>query len=200
MDKQKAAADIIAKVLPLVPFEGWNQQTLGKAAIEAGYKRTDVIRVFPGGALDAIDAFLELSDQEMRDTLATYHLDTMKIRERIASAVRIKLSSMAPHREALRRAIAMHAMPFYCHRSLKSLYRTVDSIWYAIGDTSSDFNFYTKRLTLAGVYTTTLLFWLEDKSPGFESSWAFLDRRISDVMTIEKGKHQFRTWYQKNFA
>lgn len=200
MDKQKAASDILAKALPLVPFDGWNQQTLGNAAVEAGYKKTDAIRVFPGGAMDAIDAFLTQSDDEMIRQLAAYHLETMKIRERISEAIRIKLTGFAPHREAVRRAVAMHSMPFYCHRALRSLYRTVDAIWYAIGDTSSDFNFYTKRLTLAGVYSTTLLYWLDDRSPAFENTWAFLDRRIADIMTIEKTKQRFRSWYQQNFA
>lgn len=200
MDKQKAALAIIEKALPLVPFEGWTQQTLGKAALAAGYKKTDAIRVFPGGAIDAVDAFLRYSDESMAETLATYHLDTMKIRERITAAIRIKLEAFAPHREALRKAVGMQAAPFHCHRALKSLYRSVDAMWYAIGDTSTDFNFYTKRLTLAGVYSTTLLYWLDDKSAGFENTWAFLDRRIGDVMTIEKTKHKFRSWYNQKFA
>lgn len=200
MDKQKVALEILEKALPLVPFDGWNQQTLGKAALAAGYKKTDVIRIFPGGAMDAIDAFLTQSDKDMAATLSTYHLDTMKIRERIASAIQIKLNGFAPHREALRRAVSLQAMPFYYHRALRSLYHSVDSIWYAIGDTSSDFNFYTKRLMLAGVYSATLLYWLDDHSPGFENTWAFLDRRIANVMAIEKTKHQFRNWRQKHFA
>jgi ubiquinone biosynthesis protein COQ9 len=198
MDKEKAAAAIIEKALPLVPFDGWNQQTLAQAAVAAGYKKTDVIRVFPGGAIDAIDFFLNQSDTQMLDIIAGYHLDSMKIRERISSAIQAKLNTLAPHREALRRAIAMHAMPFYCHRGLRAMYKTVDHIWYAIGDTSSDFNFYTKRITLGGVYSTTLLFWLDDKSAGFENTWAFLDRRIADIMTIEKAKHQFRNWRQQH--
>lgn len=200
MDKIKAAADILAKALPLVPFDGWNQQTLNQAAVEAGYRKTDSIRVFPGGAMDAIDAFFLQSDREMENTLAGYHLDTMKIRERISTAIRLKLSAMAPHREAVRRAVAMHAMPFSLHHGIKSLYRTVDSMWYAIGDTSSDFNFYTKRATLAGVYSATLLYWLDDRSPGYENTWAFLDRRIADIMTIEKTKYRFRQWYNQTFA
>jgi ubiquinone biosynthesis protein COQ9 len=200
MDKQKAALAIIEKALPLVPFEGWTQQTLGKAALAAGYKKTDAIRVFPGGSIEAVDAFLRHSDEAMAEAMAGYHLENMKIRERIATAIRIKLEAFAPHREAVRKAVAMQAIPFHCHHALKSLYHTVDSIWYAIGDTSTDFNFYTKRLTLAGVYSTTLLYWLDDKSAGFENTWAFLDRRIADVMTIEKAKHKFRSWYNQKFA
>jgi ubiquinone biosynthesis protein COQ9 len=188
MDKQKAAADIIAHALPLAPFEGWNQQTLRKAALEAGYKRTDVIRVFPGGAVDAAEFVMSSYDRDMVDALKNYHLETMKIRERIATAIRIKLELMTPQREGIRKIIALMAMPFNCHKSLRHLYQTVDTIWYEAGDTSTDFNFYTKRLLLAGVYSTTLLHWLDDKSQGFESTWAFLDRRIEDVMKIEKAK------------
>ena len=71
------------------------------------------------------------------------------------------------------------------------LYRTVDAIWYAAGDTSADFNFYTKRATLAGVFSSTLFYWLNDRSEGNEATWAFLDRRIDDVMRFEKFKGQF---------
>lgn len=200
MDKIKASHDIIQKALPHIPFDGWNQQTLGKAAIEAGYKKTDVIRVFPGGTLDAIDAYLTQADEEMLEIIAGYNLDSMKIRERIASAVQAKLNVFAPSKEALRRAMAIHAMPFNMHRAMRAVYQTVDNIWFAIGDTSTDFNFYTKRLTLAGVYSTTLLYWLDDQSSGFEKTWEFLDRRINDVMKIERAKAQIRTWSQKNFA
>jgi len=195
MNKHQTAKDIIAAALPLVPFDGWNQSTLSKAAEQAGYKRTDAIRVFPGGAIDAVDFFIAEMDEEMLAQLKTYHLDGMKIRERIATAVRVRLESLAPHREAVRKALALEAMPFYAHRALKNLYKTVDAIWYAAGDTSTDFNFYTKRLLLAAVYSSTLLYWLDDKSPLYEHTWAFLDRRIADVMQIEKAKHQFKNWF-----
>ena len=193
MDKQKAAADIIAQALPLAPFEGWNQQTLAKAAVAAGYKRTDVIRVFPGGAVDAAEFLLRSYDQAMVEALRGYSLDTMKIRQRIATAVRLKLEIMEPHREAIRKIIALMAMPFNLPASLRIVYETVDTIWYAAGDTSTDFNFYTKRMLLAGVYSSTLLYWLDDKSAAHENTWAFLDRRIENVMKIEKAKHFIKT-------
>ena len=192
MNKQKAAADIIAAALPSVPFDGWNQQTLRNAALAAGYKKTDVIRIFPGGAVEAAEMFMRNFDIAMEQALQGYHLEPMKIRQRIATSVRVKLELMTPHREAIRKTLALLALPFYVHRSLRLLYTTVDSIWYAIGDTSTDFNFYTKRLTLAGVYSATLLFWLDDKSPGYSNTWDFLDRRIEDVMTIEKVKKRFK--------
>ena len=192
MDKAKAAKDIIAAALPLVPFEGWTQATLKQAATRAGYKGTDAIRVFSGGAIDAVGAYLQQCDEAMVDALQGYNLDTMKIRERIALAVRLRIMAYAPHREAARRALAMQALPLYAHRALKSLYATVDEVWHAIGDTSTDFNFYTKRLTLAAVYSATLLHWLDDDSPDFINSWDFLDRRIANVMQFEKFKQRMR--------
>lgn len=200
MDKHKAASEILAQAAPLVVFEGWSQQTLKKAAEAAGYKRSDAIRVFPGGAIEAVDAFLALSDDTMAEQLAGYHLDTMKIRERISTAVRLKLMAMAPEREAVRKALAMQAVPFYATHAIKSLYRTVDAIWHAIGDTSTDFNFYTKRLTLAGVYSATLVFWLDDKSPGNTLTWEFLDRRIENVMQFEKLKAQVKQGFRRKFG
>lgn len=194
MDKKIAAQKIIECALPHIPFDGWTQTTLSKAAEDAGYRRTDAIRVFPGGAVDAVDRYLQLCDEKMEAQLQNYSLDTMKIRARIATAVRLRISQHDGHKEALRKAIALQAMPFFLTHGLTSLYRTVDSIWYAIGDQSTDFNFYTKRLTLAAVYSSTLLFWLEDKSPSSDATWAFLDRRIEDVMQIEKVKSKLRQW------
>lgn len=199
MDKIKASEEIIMNALPLVPFDGWNMQTLGKAAIAAGYKKTDAVRVFSGGAIEAVDAYSRLADRQMLEALANYHMDNMKIRAKIALAVRLRLELQTPHREAMRRAAAMHALPFYTHRGLRALYETVDNIWYAIGDTSTDFNFYSKRLTLAAVYSSTLITWLNDNSIGKEASWEFLDRRIAEVMQIEKAKHTVKAWFN-NFG
>lgn len=192
MDKHKAAEDILREALALAPFEGWNQTMLKNAAEAAGYKRTDAIRVFPGGAIDAVDTYFRLTDLQVAARMQEYNLETMKIRQRITTAVQIKLEIMAPHREAVRRALALQAVPLYAAHALKSLYHTVDTIWHAIGDRSTDFNFYTKRLTLAGVMSATVLFWLEDKSPAYENTLAFLDRRIEDVMRFESLKHQLR--------
>jgi ubiquinone biosynthesis protein COQ9 len=197
MDKQQAAKDIIAQALPMVPFDGWTQHTISAAAVAAGYKKTDAIRVFPGGAADAADIYLTLSDQQMSEAMSHYHLEGMKIRERIFTAVRLRLELQNPHREAMRKTVALHMQPFYAHRGLRALYNTVDAIWYAAGDTSTDFNFYTKRATLAAVYYSTLLVWLDDHSAGQEHSWEFLRNRIENVMQIEKAKHQLKSWFKK---
>ncbi len=94
--------------------------------------------------------------------------------------------------------MALLALPFHAPLGVKLLYRTIDAMWYAAGDTSTDFNFYTKRVTLAAVYSSTLLYWLNDRSPGSEATWAFLDRRIDNVMAFEKLKAQARAWQPGN--
>jgi len=195
MDKQKAAEEIIEQALPNVAFDGWTTTTLANACVAAGYKKTDVVRVFPEGAIGAVDEYARIIDRKMLSALAGYNLETMKIRERITAAVRLRLELQTPHREAVRKAIAMHNSPFYAHRGLRALYETVDNIWYAIGDTSTDFNFYTKRMTLAAVYSATTMFWLNDHSVGFEATWDFLNKRIENVMQFEKAKKQVENWF-----
>ena len=102
----------------------------------------------------------------------------------IATAIRVRLEQTAGHREAVRRALSLLAMPLNAGKGPALLWRTVDAIWYAAGDTATDFNYYTKRGLLAGVYSATLLCWLEDRSEGFATTWSFLDRRISEVMRV----------------
>src|SRR5262249_29371174 len=118
---------------------------------------------------------------------------SLKIRDRIKLAVRTRIEQTVGGKESVRRGLAMLAFPFNTPLAARLVYRTVDAIWYAAGDTSTDFNFYTKRATLAGVYSSTLLCWLNDRSEGNEETWSFLDRRIDDVMRFEKWKAEFRT-------
>lgn len=192
MDKEKAARDIITATLPHVPFDGWTLRALMQGAVDSGYKKTDVIRVFPGGAMDAVNRYTELADAQLETDLQRYNLSTMKIRERITLAVRLRLEPHTAHMEAIRRAVQLQIMPFHLHHATRALYRTVDTIWHAIGDTSTDFNFYSKRATLAAVYSATLLFWLNDESPAHQATWDFLDRRIADVMAFEKFKYKLK--------
>jgi ubiquinone biosynthesis protein COQ9 len=112
----------------------------------------------------------------------------MKVRERVTFAVRTRIEVIAQHKEAARRGAALFALPQHALDGASCVYRTCDMIWRAIGDTSTDFNFYTKRGLLSGVVTSTMLFWFGDSSEDFEETWKFLDRRIADVMQIEKVK------------
>lgn len=179
---------LLAALLAHVPFDGWTAQALSRAAADAGFDQGVVARAFPGGAADALDFWVAETDAAMLAAMETDGAAPMKLRERIAAAVMLRLDLVAPHREAVRRALALEALPQHAPRLLHQLYRTVDAIWYAAGDTSTDFNFYTKRLLLAGVYSATLLHWLDDKSEGFSATRAFLGRRIGEVMQIQKAR------------
>ena len=177
---------LLDAALPHIPFDRWSLTALRLGAEEAGLGMEAVEKAFPRGAVDAIEHFIARADRDMLAALDGMDLPSLKIRERITLAVRTRLEQAGAHKEAVRKALAFTAMPQHAGLAARSLYRTVDAIWYAAGDTATDFNFYTKRALLAGVYSTTLLFWLEDRSEGNAESWAFLDRRIGNVMQIPK--------------
>lgn len=175
-------------------FEGWSRTALTAAARQLELPAGEADRLFPGGALQVLTFASERADLRTVEDMEKEGVASLKIRDRIKAAVRIRLERHAGEREAARRALAALSLPFNTGLALKLLYKTVDAMWYAAGDTSTDFNFYTKRATLAGVYSATLLYWLSDRSPGSAATWAFLDRRIDDVMKIEKLKSQVRSW------
>lgn len=185
-DMDSIRAEILTAALPHVVFDGWSIRALTAGAKDCGHDVVMVHRAFPGGATDAIELHSRLADEAMLAELERRDLEAMKIRERIATAVRVRLEQNAQHREAVSRGVAFLALPPNAPLGAKCLYRTVDAMWIAAGDTSTDYNFYTKRGLLAGVYSSTLMYWLNDKSDGFENTWAFLDRRIANVMQVPK--------------
>ncbi|MBI3453022.1 MAG: COQ9 family protein [Rhodospirillales bacterium] len=185
-DREAARARILRAALFHVPFDGWTAEVLRQGAVEAGLPPETALRVFPGGGIEAVAFWSALADRQMTDALAARDPASLKVRERVTLAVRLRLEAQAGHREALRRALGLLALPHHAGRGAALLWRTVDAIWYAAGDTATDFNFYTKRGLLAGVYGATVLFWLEDRSEGFADTWAFLDRRIADALAVPK--------------
>lgn len=171
-------------------FDGWTEAALVEAAAAAGVD-SDVARLaFPGGAMDMIDAWLQSVDADMRRAFADGSLDTMKIRERIRALVQFRLDAMLGREEALRRAWAVQAMPLNLSRSTRIAWRSADAMWRLAGDTAADYNHYTKRALLAGIYSATLAVFLDDESEGKAETRAFLDRRIDGVMRFEKAKAQ----------
>lgn len=180
---------ILAAALPLVVFDGWTMGTLEAAAKSLGLTMADVTKAFPTGVVDAVIYHSTQADEAMVATLRSdYHLPSMKVRERIATAVMVRLRQQAPHREAVRRATAFLKLPWNMPAATKALYATVDAMWREAGDTSTDYNFYTKRLLLSKVYLATLPVWLDDKTTDLAETEAFLRRRIENVMQIEKFK------------
>lgn len=189
---------ILEAAIPIAIFEGWTDNTLKRAAKSLGLPAIDAERAFPGGATECLAFWSQQADAQLEATLAEeYNLESMKIRERIATAVMLRLQQHQAHREAVRRAVAHLALPWNLKRSLELLYHTVDTIWRAAGDRSTDYNFYTKRALLAKVYTSTLTIWLDDDSEGQTETRAFLHRRIEDVMKIEKVKGSLTSKFQK---
>lgn len=194
-DPDAGLRDRLADVVAVeAAFEGWT-----RAALQAGARRLELPageadRLFPGGAIQVMTRLSERADLRTVEDMEKEGVAALKIRDRIRSAVRIRIERHAGEREAVRRALAVLSLPFNAGLGLKLLYKTVDAIWYAAGDTSTDFNFYTKRATLAGVYSSTLLYWLNDRTPGAEATWSFLDRRIDDVMKFEKLKARVGSW------
>jgi ubiquinone biosynthesis protein COQ9 len=184
IDHDAARRAILEATLPHVPFDGWSQPALNAGARDAGHDETMVVRVFPGGPIDAIVFWSRDADRRMLADLAALDLASMKVRARIATAVRLRLQAVVQHREALRRALGVLALPHNAPRGGELTWRTVDAIWWAAGDTATDWNFYSKRALLTGVYGTTLLRFLDDRSEGCAETWAFLDRRIADVMRV----------------
>jgi ubiquinone biosynthesis protein COQ9 len=175
-------------------FDGWSRAAVQAAARRLELPAGEAERLFPGGAIQVLTFVSERADLRTVEDMEKEGVANLKIRDRIEAAVRIRLERHAGDREAARRALALLSLPFNAPLAMRLLYRTVDAMWYAAGDASTDFNFYTKRATLAGVYSSTLLYWLNDRSPGSEATWGFLDRRIDDVMRIEKLKSQVKSW------
>lgn len=179
---------LLLATLPHVPFDGWTERAMRAGAESAGLDAAAIRRAFPGGVAEMVEYFIEYADRRMVEELERRGLPSLRLRDRIATAVRVRLEQSVPYREAIRRAIAFLALPQYAGIAVRRTYRTVDLMWWAAGDTATDFSFYTKRATLAAVYSSTLLYWLDDESAGFSDTWAFLERRIDDVMRIGKAR------------
>ena len=173
-------------------FDGWRPQAVAMAAAEKGVD-PDVARLaFGDGAMGMIDAWFASIDRGMLDALPPEALAAMSIRRRITALIEARLDLLAPDREALRRAIAIMARPTNAPRAAKLGWRAADAMWRAAGDVATDLNHYSKRMTLGGVYASTLLVFIDDESEGQADTRAFLARRIEGVMRFEKAKAKWR--------
>ena len=173
-------------------FDGWTRAAVDSAAGQLGIDPVQARLAMPKTQAGLIDLYLQEVDRGLAAWFTPERLEPLKIREKIRSLVWRRLEIMGPAREAVRRALAILAMPQNVPLALKASWRTADLMWRIAGDTSTDFNHYTKRMTLGAVYASTLLAWLDDQSEGWSDSAAFLDRRIDDVMKFEKWKAQWR--------
>jgi ubiquinone biosynthesis protein COQ9 len=188
---QTAAERILDAAMLHVPFDGWTETTFRAALTDSGVDAGLGRALFPRGGLDLALAYHRRGDQLMRDRLADMDLSALRYRDRIATAVRLRLE-VIEDKEAVRRGTTLFALPMHAAEGARAIWGTSDAIWTALGDTSEDINWYSKRATLSAVYSATVLFWLGDDSLDHQASWDFLDRRIGDVMQIEKVKAGLR--------
>lgn len=188
----EAREKLVAAALDHVMFDGWSSETFRAAVADSGVDEGLARQAAPRGAIDLAVAFHRQGDQQMRDRMAATDQSAMRYSERVALAVRARLEATAPHRDAVRRGVTLFSLPPWNVEGAGLIWGTADAIWDALGDTSDDVNWYTKRATLSGVYSSTLLYWLGDDSEGQAATWAFLDRRIDNVMQIEKIKAGLR--------
>jgi ubiquinone biosynthesis protein COQ9 len=181
---------VLLAMLPEVPFDGWTSKALRAAAARAKVDASELAALFPHGIRDVIAWFSHWADREAgaKVSAAKHRLRTS---ERISLGVETRLHILLPHREAVRRAFSFLALPQNVPLGTRLLYETVDTLWRAAGDESTDFNFYTKRGLLAGVYAATMLYWLDDRSPGATASEDFLARRLAEVLAIPRMKNVF---------
>jgi len=173
-------------------FDGWTKRAIDTAAEQLGIDPVQARLAMPKGQASLIDLYIQEVDRTLEAYFTPKRLQGMKIREKIRALIWHRLETMGPAREAVRRGLAILAMPQNVPLALRISWRTADLMWRLAGDTSTDFNHYTKRVSLGAVYGSTLLAWLDDNSEGWADTAAFLDRRIDNVMQFEKFKAEWR--------
>lgn len=177
---------LVRAMLPSVPFDGWTLKCAEQGCRDLGVPEERARLVFPGGGAEMVDAYIQLADADM--VAAMGDVSGLKVRARIRLAIWTRLTQALPNREAVRRALGILGLPQNLPLAARSAWRTADTMWRAAGDTATDYNHYTKRMTLGAVYAATLVVWLDDESEEQADTAAFLDRRLDGIMRFEAAK------------
>lgn len=185
---------LVLAALPHVAFDGWSLATLEAAARAEGLDASMAERAFLAGPAAAVEHFTDLADRLMAQDLADVDMAALRVPERVQRAIEIRLNRWTPHREAVRRGLSVLALPPHAGVAARATFRTVDAIWRAAGDSSSDFSWYTRRATLAAVYSATVLYWLDDPSEDGAPTRAFLKRRLADVGRLTGLRKRVEKW------
>lgn len=183
---------LLEAAMPHVAFDGWSDATFRAAVADSGMDAQTAQSAAPRRGLGLAMAYHRRGDVEMTDAMAEIDLTALRYRDRVVACVRKRIEIAGADREAVRRGVTLFALPLNAAEGAKLIWGTADAIWTVLGDTSEDYNWYSKRTILSGVYSSTVLFWLGDDSEGSERTWEFLDRRIDGVMQFEKVKAQLR--------
>ena len=188
MTERSAVRDraVLAIQPPIAARDGWNWGTLRAGLAAAGEDPALAESHFPTGPVGAVRAWIDLLNREMEAAAAAEGVSGLRVPQRIRRVVELRLIAMAPHKRALRRALALLALPWNAACGLRMTAEAVDAMWHAAGDTSADFSWYTRRATLAGIYTATIAWWLRDEDPSIFGAMAFLDRRLADLGRLQK--------------
>lgn len=186
LEAQRAA--LVLAALEHVPFDGWSSTALRHAAADCGLDAGAADRAFPHGVIDAVEEFTRLADRLMGEDVAALDLSAIPVPARLGTVIRTRLTRWEPHKESVRRALSVYALPLYLPRATKATWKTVDAIWRAAGDRSNDYNWYTKRASLLPVYSATILYWLDDPSEDSAETWAFLEQRLQAVARAVKAR------------
>lgn len=186
LDVARMRADLLDAIKPEVPFDGWSEASFKAAVATVGVDASLARVICPRGAVDLACDYHRAADRAAGAAIRAEDWPEMKFREKVAASVRLRLGLVEP--ELVRRAASVFALPQNAATGARLMWESADTIWQALGDTSTDANWYTKRAMLSGVISATVLYWMGDESEDHADTWVFLDNRIAEVMQIEKIK------------
>lgn len=186
IERSEARDRAIRAILPIAAREGWNWGSLRAGLRAVGEDPALAESHFPTGPAGAVLAWIDLVNREMEAAAAAEDIAALRVPQRIRRVVELRLIAMAPHKAALRRALALLALPWNAPHGLRATAGAVDAMWHAAGDTSADFSWYTRRATLAVIYTATIAWWLRDEDPSIFGAMQFLDRRLADLSRLQR--------------
>jgi ubiquinone biosynthesis protein COQ9 len=181
-------------MLPHVPFDGWTTRALRMGLAQIGESPEDAPLLFPGGAPDMIEAFCDWADRRMEAAAGAVLNPDMRLSSRVRTVIALRLAQNRPHREAVRRAVALLALPRHARLAAACMARTIDAMWHTAGDESADFSWYTKRAILSAIYSATLLYWLRDAGEDDSATLAFLDRRLAGHASLQRWMQRVGGW------
>jgi ubiquinone biosynthesis protein COQ9 len=187
MERSVARDRAVRAMLPIAADGGWNWSTIRAGLAAIGEDPVLAESHFPGGPVSAVAAWADLADREMEAAAVAGDMAGLRTPGRIRRVVELRLAATAPHKRALRRAVALLSLPWNAGVALRTAARTANAIWYAAGDHSADFSWYTRRASLGAIYAATLAYWLRDDDPGTSGAMAFFDRRLADLARLQRG-------------
>ena len=187
MERSEARDRAVRAMLPVAADEGWNWGTIRAGLAAIGEDPVLAESHFPGGPASAVAAWADLADREMEAAAAAEDMAGLRTPGRIRRGVELRFAAAAPHKRALRRAVTLLSLPWNAGVALRTTARTASAIWYAAGDHSTDFSWYTRRGSLGAIYAATLAYWLRDDDPDTSGAMAFFDRRLADLARLQRG-------------